>query len=460
MSSNSEKQALKHKDKLARSLGTPGITALGIGAMIGAGIFVLTGMAAGEAGPALILAFALNAFIALIVGACYAELATMMPRTGGAYVWAKKGLGPLFGFYAGWMSSFAQLIACALYATAFGSFAQTLIHELAGWQLFTFVDEIFALGLLVLLLWINYYGARDAGKLEVLITGLKIAILLGVGLLGLPIIFSSQEGGTAAFIPFFPQGIGGLLSAMGITFIAFEGYEIIVQSVEEVKKPKSAVPRAIFLSILISAALYVLVAVVMLGAVEAPVGEKVYAYLGRLEELGLMEAASQFVPYGKIILLIAGLASTASALNATIYGSTRIAFSMGREGDLPNALGRVHRKRQTPYIALLILGALMLIITIALPIKDIAASTNIMFLLVFVLVCVTLIRLRIQRPKRQRPFKVPFFPWLPAMAIIAGIGLSLWLLQISLIAWSVALTWMILGGITYWHQGSLKNRET
>ncbi len=433
---------------LPRSMSMLEVAALGVGAMIGAGIFVLTGIAAGEAGPALILAFALNGVIALIVGACYAELATMMPKAGGAYIWAKPGLGPFFGFFAGWMSSFAQVIACSLYAVAFGSFARTLLSEVSGRTFSSLFEPSFSVGLLLLLLWVNFRGADKTGRLEILITSLKIVILLVVIAFGLRVVLGSGNN-MSAFTPFFPQGLGGLLSAMGITFVAFEGYEIIVQSAEEVKKPGTAIPRAILLSIVLAVSIYLLMAVVMLGAVDVPEGQTVYGYLGQLKELGLMKAAGQFVPHGEILLLIAGLISTASALNATIFGSSRIVFAMGRDGDLPSALGRVHRTRHTPYIAIAMTGTLMIIMTVALPLKDIAASTNIMFLLVFVMVCATVIRLRNRWPDRERPFRVPLSPWLPTVGIIAGLVLSVWLLHVSLIAWLVAISWLILGMIMF-----------
>jgi len=434
-----------------------GATALGLGAMIGAGVFVLTGMAAGEAGPALILAFALNGVIALIVGACYAELCTMMPKAGGAYIWVKSGLGLLPGFFAGWMSLFAHLIACSLYAAAFGSFAQTLLSNMSGYQPSSILEPVISVGLLLSLLWINFRGAGSTGKLEILITGLQTAILLLIIAFGLNIVLGSDHN-IAAFTPFFPEGLGGLLSAMGITFVAFEGYEIIVQSAEEVKKPGTAIPRAIFLSIIVALTIYILIAIVSLGAVKAPEGQKVYAYLGRLKELGLMKAAGQFVPHGENILLFTGLVSTASALNATIYSSSRVAFAMGRDDDLPSALGRTNSSTHTPYIAIAATGILMIIITIVLPIEDIAASTNIMFLLLFIIVCATVVRLRRLWPDRERLFRVPLSPWLPAMAIIAALVLSVWLLQISWLAWMVALSWLMLGGIIFWSRR--RNRES
>lgn len=439
-------------------MNTLDVTALGVGAMIGAGVFVLTGMAVGEAGPALTLAFVLNGAIALIVGACYAELAAMMPKAGGAYIWAQSGLGPFFGFFSGWMSYFAQLIACSLYAAAFGSFAQRLLSDVTGRGFSDLLKVVISVGLLVMLLWVNFRGAGKVGKAEVLITGIKIAILLVVIAFGLHLLFNSSSKMTS-FTPFFPHGIGGLMSAMGITFVAFEGYEIIVQTGEEVKRPESTIPRAIFISIVIAVVIYVLVAVVMLGAVKAPEGQTVYGYLCQLKELGLMKAAGQFVPYGEIILLVAGLASTASALNATIYGSSRIVFAMGRAGDLPPLIGRVHRTQKTPHIALAVAGILMIVMTVVLPIKDIAASTNIMFLLVFVMVCTTVIRMRVIWPDRERPFRVPLSPWFPILGILSGLVLSVWLLRVSLIAWLVAFGWLVLGGAVFIYQRRKKGKK-
>jgi amino acid transporter len=446
----------EHEIPLARTLGLASATALGLGAMIGAGIFVLTGMGAGEAGPALILAFALNGVIALIVGVCYAELAAMLPRAGGAYVWAKPAFGPLLGFSAGWLSWFAQTIACALYATAFGSFAVELINTFAGYATATNIHwRVFmSMGLLGALLWVNYNGAGDTGRLEIVITGLKVAILLVV-IGGGFMVMSGSPDPVSAYQPFMPAGWSGLIGAMGLTFVAFEGYEIIVQTAEEAEEPSRTIPHAILLSIAVAVTIYILMAVVLFGGVVAPEGTPVYQFLGKLGELGIMEAAGQFIPYGKQILLIAGLASTASALNATIYGSTRIAYAMGRDGDLPAVLAHVHPVHRTPYRAIQITGGIMLIATLTMPIKDIAAAADITFLLVFVIVCASVIRLRKLWPEKHRPFRVALVPVLPAIGILSGVVLSLGLVHISLLAWLTAIVWLLTGFILHrWRRGN------
>jgi amino acid transporter len=429
---------------LARKLGLPGTIALGLGAMIGAGVFVLSGMAAGIAGPALILVFVLNGLIALVVGACYAELAAMIPRTGGAYVWAKLGLSPFVGYFAGWMSWFAQAIACSLYATAFGSFAVTLVQITTGNRLDGRLEMAFSIAVLLAFLQVNYRGAGGTAIVEIVVTSVKIMVLLVIVGFGLGVM-SSHPSPLASFTPFLPEGVSGVWIAMGLTFIAFEGYEIIVQTAEEVEQPARTIPRAILASIAIAVSVYVLIAVVLLGAVTPPAGQSTHLFLGELGELGLMEAAGQFVPGGRIILLIAGLASTASALNATIYGSTRIAFAMGRNGDLPALLGRVHRVHRTPHLSIITTGGIMILVTLLLPIRDIAAATDVMFLLVFIIVCATVIRLRSLQPERERPFRVPLSPWLPAIGIAAGFGLLIGLVKLSVAAWITAGTWLMLG---------------
>jgi len=436
--------------RLKRSMGVISISMLSIGAMIGGGFFVLIGMAAGEAGPALCLAFLANGLIAIIVGSCYAELTSAMPIAGGVYHWVKEGISPYFGFNSGWMSWFAQTTACALYAQGFGSFAANLAETLVGHELVYHqpIASVSGVAIVLLILYINFRGASQLGRAEIILTGFKIFILAVMVGFGIHAIFSTP--GTAThYEPFFPEGIGGVLMAMSLTFVAFEGYEVITQSGEEARDPTRTIPRAIFVSIIVVVVIYLSVSLVMIGAVSSTGGQPVYKFLGNLGEMGLVGAAAQFVPYGRIVLLIAGMISTASALNATMYSSTRIAFAMGRDGSLFSAVGRVHEKRRTPHRALLAGSAIMIFMVIALPIRSVASTVNIMFLLLFTMVCATVIRLRRTRPHLERPFRVPFGPLPPLLGIAAGIGLSISLFHISAAAWLVAAGWIALGIINY-----------
>ncbi|MGH2544767.1 MAG: amino acid permease, partial [Ardenticatenaceae bacterium] len=443
---------------LARDLGLLDITMIGVGAMIGAGIFVLTAIAAGHAGPGLILAFFLNGVVALIIGSAYAELGSCFPEAGGGYLWVKQGMSDVFGFLSGWMSWFAHAVACSLYALAFGSFAAELLR--LGFGELPYRDWLaVGIGVAVALLFtlINFRGSSETGLVGNIITSIKVFILLVLVGFGLVEVFGNPQP-LDPYEPFLPEGLLGVFVAMGLTFIAFEGYEIIAQSGEEVKEPARNIPLAIFWSIIIAVTIYLLVAFAVLGAVTPPAGLPVYEFIGGLGELGVAEAAGQFMPYGKVILLLAGLASTMSALNATIYSSSRVSFAMGRDGNLPPLFGRIHPITRTPHYAVFISGALIILMAITLPIQDVAASADIMFLLLFMMVCYTVITLRERRPDLDRTFIVPFFPYLPWLGIILCILLSLTLFELSPIAWYTTLLWIGAGLLLYFGY-SVKQQE-
>ncbi len=436
---------------LTRDLGLFDVTMIGVGAMIGAGIFVLTGIAAGHAGPALLLAFFLNGWIALLTAASYAELGAALPGAGGGYMWARDGLSPYLGFLAGWMSWFAQAVACSLYSLGFGSFAArflTMAHILP----FNLPEHTLAIALAVsaaaLFTYINYRGASETGRVGNILTMTKIAILAALVFFGLKTLLN-DAGWTSEFTPFFPRGIGGVFTAMGLTAIAFEGYEIVAQSGEEVVSPGRNVPRAIFLSIAIAVSIYLGVAFVLLAAMQTPDGSPTWQFLGQHAEQAVVEAADRLMPYGSIVLLIGGVMSTLSALNATIYSSSRVCFAMGRNRDLPPFFGQVHAIRHTPHWAILFSGALVILMAMLLPIEDVASAADIMFMLLFGMVNVSVIIIRRRRPDVERPFKVPLMPLLPLLGIMSQVFLSIYLFNLSPIAWYAALTWIGLGTLFY-----------
>ena len=453
---------------LTRDLGVVAVTMIGVGAMIGAGIFVLTGIAAGQAGPGLLLAFLLNGCIALIIGGCYAELGSCFPAAGGGYLWIKQGMNDLFGFLSGWMSWFAQSLACALYALAFGAFFVELLG-LWGLHLADFCADGEAtcplvhwtqvgvgVAMALAFTYINFKGSSETGLIGNVVTSIKILILVLLGGYGVATILV-QTGGSvstaieSSFRPFLPFGMMGVFVAMGLTFIAFEGFEIIAQSGEEVKNPSRNIPLAIGLSIAIAVTIYILTAIVVMGAIRSDdPNVPVYAYLGSLGELGMVEVAAQIFPTGgRFILLLAGLASTTSALNATLYGSSRVSFAMGRDGNLPPIFSRINPRTFTPYLAVLMSGVLVCIMVVSLPIEDVAASADIMFLLLFMMVCYSVISLRKRRPDLERRFKLPGTPFLPWFGIGVCSLLALSLLRLSFLAWGVALLWLVGGILLY-----------
>ena len=428
--------------ELARDMGLTHVTMIGVGAMIGAGIFVLTGIAAGLAGPALILVFAFNGIVTALTAMSYAELGSCFPEAGGGYLWVKEALPQPNGFLSGWISWFAHAVACSLYAVAFGAFAVDLLGlagvDFSGLLTRLSTQEPHALGakliaviVTLLFVYINFRGAKETGQAETFVTILKIiiiALFIGFGLLA---IFSGrlEEPWQGHFAGFVQRGPLGIIMAMGLTFIAFEGYEIIAQCGEEVKNPKKNIPLSIFLSLLIVVPIYLLVAFVALGAV-TPEGEMTtWQYLGLKGELAMIEAAESFMmgKVGRVIFLIGGLFSTMSALNATVYSSSRVSFAMGRDHNLPGFFARIHSRKRTPHVAVFISGVLIVFMAIALPIEDIASATDAMFLLLFIFVNLAVINLRKNRPDLDRGFKVPFYPFLPIIATFLNLGLAVFL---------------------------------
>ncbi len=445
--------------RLSREMRLIDITMIGVGAMIGAGIFVLTGIAAGVAGPSLMLVFALNGLVALLTAMAYAELGSAFHDAGGGYLWVKTALPGPNGFLSGWMSWFAHAVACSLYALGFGAYFGLVLTTLGAPRLdpgLLPLEKWLAAFVCVVFAWINYRGASETGKAGNAVTVGKIAIIgtfIAAGLW----VMTRRAGWGASFRPFLPHGWGGVFAAMGLTFIAFEGYEIIAQTSEEVENPGRNVPRAVFLSLLIVVPIYLLVAFVAVGAVDPPAGLSVTQYLGAKKETALVSAAEQFFTGGGLVLLIGGLLSTLSALNATIYSSSRVAFAMARDANLPQLLGRVHKGRGTPHVAILFSSVLIVGMAVALPIEQVAAAADIMFLLLFVQVNVAFIRLRKLRPDLDRGFRVPFGPVIPILAIASMLFLAVFLFLHYPIGWIAAGGWIVVGAAVYY--GYSRKRE-
>jgi amino acid transporter/nucleotide-binding universal stress UspA family protein len=445
--------------RLSREMGLLDVTMIGVGAMIGAGIFVLTGIAAGVAGPGLILAFLLNGFVTLFAAAAYAELGSSFHDAGGGYLWVKTGLREPQGFMSGWMSWFAHAVACSLYSLGFGAYFKLVLPAIGVKLVETPLmplEKWLAVAVVALFAFINYRGASETGKAGNIVTIGKIAILGAFVAFGAWITLRRPDW-EVPFRDFLPNGYGGVFTAMGLTFIAFEGYEIIAQCSEEVRDPKRNVPRAVFLSLLIVVPIYLLVAFAALGAVHAD-GMPSWQFLGLKKETALVDVARTLFPGGGAIILIGGLLSTLSALNATIYSSSRVSFAMGRDRNLPSWFGRVHPGRKTPHLAILASSILIAFMAVALPIEAVASASDIMFLLLFIQVLMVLIVLRKKRPDLDRGFRVPWVPLVPIVGIVLQFGLALQLFTYSPKAWFAALLWIAGGAAVFYGYSRKRDR--
>ena len=440
-------------NQLVRSLGLLDILMVGVAAMIGGSIYVLTGPAIGLAGSAVIVAFIINAIITLFTAMAYAELGSAMPEAGGGYLWVREGLPRPNAFISGWMAWLAHIIAGSLYAVSFASFLTGLLemmylpHDLVLLNIIP-LDKFIAVVSIAVFTYINIKGTSETGKTGDIVTIIQLGlifILIAAGLW----VMSGNPNWKMNFSNFAPMGIGGVVAAMGLTFIAFEGYEVIVQTGEEVKNPRRNIPRAIFISLGAVVIVYCLIAFVSIGAI-FPAGIESWKFIGESGELGIMKAAELLAPYGAFIVLAGGLISTLAALNATTFSSARVAFAMGRNYNMPYQLSAIHKKNKTPYVAILISGIIMAIMAYGLPLGQIAVAAGVIFLLLFTQVNMAVITIRrIYGDKLEYGFKTPFFPVIPIIGIFLKLGLAIFLLFTQPLSWAITVVWVVIGFLVY-----------
>jgi APA family basic amino acid/polyamine antiporter len=433
---------------------------VGIAAMIGGSIFVLTGSAIGLAGSAVIIAFVMNAIITLFTAMAYAELGSAMPEAGGGYLWVREGLPRPNAFISGWMAWFAHIVAGSLYAVSFASFLNGLLIQLdifkdVGSEGTLFIlgiiplDKVIAVASVAAFTYVNFKGTSETGKTGDIVTVIQLGLifaLIGAGLWTM----QTNPGWTINFSDFIPMGIAGIVAAMGLTFIAFEGYEVIVQTGEEVKNPKRNIPRAIFISLFAVVVLYCLIAFVAIGAIVPGGGMPSWKFIGDQGELGISAAAELIIPYGAFIVLGGGMISTLAALNATTFSSARVAFAMGRHYNLPHKFSAIHSNNKTPHIAIVLSGLIMAVMASGLPLDQIAIAAGVIFLLLFTQVNLAVINIRrIYGDKLDYGFKTPIFPVTPIIGIFLNIGLAIYLLLTEPLSWVITLVWVAIGFAVY-----------
>jgi len=492
-----------HESDLTRDMNTRDVTLLGVGAMIGAGIFVLTGDAAGVAGPGLMAVFLFNGFATGMTALVYAELGSAVPEAGGGYLWVKSAFGQYQAFLGGWMSWLAHIVAGSLYGIGFGSYFAYLLetmgilpenaHKISFFSYTATIGNVdiidakfgytqmFAVIIIFLFLIINFLGSSETGTVGNVITITKV-IIISVFILsglwfavrtGLAHNFSKLEPifppnlvneVGQQFPPFLQNSFLPIFIAMGFTFISFEGYEIIVQTGEEAEDPNLTVPRSIFYSLIIVVPIYFFVGLTALVTINnSATGMATWRILGDLGEVGIAEIAQGFMPLGSALMLFGGLVSTLSALNATIYSSARVAFVMGRDKLLPSQFLEVNAWRRTPHYAIAVSGMIMIAVALFLPLQEVAAMADLLFVLLFLQVDLSILRIR---PKYNEKlfygYQLPFYPWIVYIAIAAQIGLGFALTLHFNQAPIGAGIWLIIGTIVYFGyiRGNIASDQT
>ncbi len=465
--------------KLKRDLGMWQVLMIGLGPTLGSTIFLLVGPGLEIAGPGLVLVFALNFVVTLFTAMAYMELTSTFADTGGGYLWVKEGMPQPFGFMAGWMSWFGHCIVTSFYVLGFGM-GIFWILESEG----IFVEnsdmlvKALSVAVCIVFLVINYRGTKETGKSSIVIAGLLIVIISAFIIMGFVYLFGAENNNLGAITENpMTHDWTSILIAMGFTFIVFEGYEIISQCGEECKDPLKTVPRASILCIVISTVIFILVAVVAIGASDityAPgvsphgdfsvaIDDVVHDGLGGnpTSEDAIASVANLAMPgYGIILIGIGIIIGTLAAINSTLFSSSRVSFSMGRDGALPKVFGKLHEKKNTPHISILVSGVIIIVMVVGLPIRDIAAVADIMFLLLFFFVNMTAITLRYKRPDMKRHYLMPLFPWVPIVGICTKLVLAFGLYLQFQNAWFLAIAWITVGLTLYYFLGGKKAMET
>ncbi|TLY05469.1 MAG: amino acid permease [Thaumarchaeota archaeon] len=438
---------------LIRSLSLLDITMVGIAAMIAGSIFNLIGPAMHEAGPSLLIAFAFSGIISFFTALTYAELGSAFPEAGGGYRWVKEGLPRPNAFISGWIAWFAHMIAGSLYAVSFGSFFGSLLTSVGfssnygGIPLQTIIGGI----VVIIFTYVNYRGASLTGKVGNVLTLTQLAIIFSFIVAGLLAWSFVNHNWTANFQNFIPKGFVGMMLGLGITFIAFEGYEIIVQTGEEVKNPKKNIPRAIFITLGVVTTIYIVFTFSFLvGLDPSKIGSEAWKFIGDHQELGIPQAAEFLLPFGTILALAGGMVSTVAGLSATTFSSSRVSFAMGRQYNLPYIFSSVHAKYHTPHFAIIASGFIMLVMAVWLPIEQLAIAAGVMFLFLFTQVNWAGIQIRrLYGHKLDYGFKIPLFPIMPVIGMCAKAGLAIFLLIYNPLSWAIAIVWILIGFSIY-----------
>lgn len=446
--------------KLARTLGLGSIILLGVGALLGGGIFTLLGPAAGLVGPGLFLSMLLGAGVAFLNLQMYIALGTTFPEAGGGYLWVRKGLGNFQGFLAGWMSWFAHSAAAGLYALSFGYYAFEFVKAVSGrdfgFELLS-TEKVFGILVIAILGYVHWRGVKTSGQAGNIIAILLLIILGLFVVFGVVKIFSEPSQSFGNFQPLLPAGIFGILSAAAFFYIAFEGSEIQVQAGEETRDPKTTIKKGLFASWGIVSAIYLLISLVVIGATRN--GGPIYEVLSGWGEGAIVKAAESFMPFGNFMMVLGGLLANLAALNATIFSSSRVSFALARDKNIWSRLSAIHFSNLTPHLAVIVSVLLIAAMVIFLPLFDVAALASLLFILLFLQLNIAGIKIHYKWPDTQWGYKIPFFPVIPLAAALIYVALALIMLHVNLTAWVIAAFWVLLGFVNYFAYAEPRGRE-
>lgn len=431
-------------DGLKRSLSAKDLILIGVGSIIGAGIFVLTGQAAAiHSGPAILLSFVLAGAACAIAAYCYSELASMIPIAGSAYSYSYVAFGEIIAWLMGWALVLEFSLGSALVAIGWSGYLTSFIEQSLHIQLSPFWTSAFTVHengginlpaalILLALSWVLYRGMKVSTILNTIIVAIKVSVIL---------LFVGAGAGfinVQNYTPFMPFGFNGVISGAAMIFFAYIGFDVIATLAQETKNPQEDVPKGILGSLLVCTVLYIAVAAVLVGVISYTELNVPAPIATALDHINL--------GYLSPIIKLGAIAGLTTAMLGLMLGQNRVFYAMGRDHLLPTWTAKIHPVHGTPHYVTWVVGTIVAIIASLSPIHRISELVSIGTLFAFTLVCGGVLWLRYTKPELPRVFKAPFFPILPILGIGANVYLMIGLPRAT---WENFLLWTLIGLVIY-----------
>ncbi|NLI10572.1 MAG: amino acid permease [Elusimicrobia bacterium] len=458
-------QAQEKETSLKRVLGPLNLTMLGVGGIIGAGIFVLTGQAAAQyAGPGIVLSFIVSAIGCGFAGLCYAEFASMIPIAGSAYTYSYATIGEFLAWIIGWDLILEYLFGAATVSVGWSGYVTSFLKDFGinipaylsssplayeigkGWYATGAIINLPAVIIVALVTALLVVGIKESANFNNMVVIAKIAVII------LFIAFGFAYVNSQNWTPFIPPntgefghfGFSGILRGAGVIFFAYIGFDAVSTAAQEAKNPQKDMPIGIMASLVICTILYILVALVLTGIVK-------YDRLLVPDPIAVgVNAAGEGLFWLRPLIKIGAIAGLSSVILVLLLGQPRIFFSMANDGLLPPAFAKVHPKFRTPHITTMATGAAAAVMGGLFPIGALGEMVSIGTLLAFAIVSASILVLRKTDPNINRPFKTPLVPFVPLMG--AGISL-LQMLSLPFATWLRLIIWMAIGIAIYFFYG-------
>ena len=456
-------EAQESQHSMKRSLGAMTLIAMGIGAIIGAGIFVLTGQAAAQyAGPGILLSFVFAAMICVFAALCYAEFASLIPISGSAYTYAYATMGELTAWIIGWGLTMEYLFSAATVSVGWSGYCVSFLRDLGitipdkfanaplsydiatGWAKTGAIVNIPAILIILLMGTLVAVGIKAAASFNNVMVFIKLSVIVLFIACGVAYINADN------LTPFIPQntgtfgqfGFSGVLRGAGVVFFAFIGFDALSTMAQECKNPQKHMPIGMLGSLGISTVCYVVFGIVLLGLVS-------YTMLNVSDPIAIaVNALGPKFLWFRLVIKIAILAGLTSVVLIMLLGQARIFYTMSKDGLMPKPFSTISKQFQTPFFSTVVVALVCLVLAGIFPVGILGQSTVMGALLSFAIVCFGILVLRYKQPTLHRPFKTPFVPWIPLAGTIACI---IQMILLPGVTWVQFVIWMAIGCIIYFN---------